>query len=66
MISKLKLHIKNEDGTFTEFTEILPSEIAEEILIHAIDWKNRYSSKVKTVYNFIEDCKNPEKLKNLE
>lgn len=51
-ISKVKIRIDNNDGTFTEMESIIPHKIIAKIMSDIIDWKNTYMTTTKAVEEF--------------
>lgn len=50
--SKVNFKIENDDGTYFEYTTIMPQEIANKISHDLIAWKDKWSASFKSVEEF--------------
>lgn len=53
-ISKVTIELINNDGTRSKVETVMPYELAEELIIKVIDWKNRISTTPATHEEFME------------
>lgn len=57
IVSNVKIRIDNSDGSYSELENILPYEIAEELLCLYIDWKDKWMTTTKNTEEFLESEK---------